>query len=63
MKHVYRDSIKVELLAAASVGVNACGGDVGMEEPEMTTTDSGLVITTTQTLRDAIFRLDSSTPM
>ena len=49
MKHRYRDGIKRFLLVAASLGVSACGGDVDMEGSEMTTTDSGLTITTTQT--------------
>lgn len=49
MKHAHRDGIRLYLLVAAALSVSACGGDVGMEEPEMSTTDSGLRITTTQT--------------
>ena len=48
MQHGYRDSIKLLLLLAASLGVSACGSDVDMEGSEMTTTESGLMITTTQ---------------
>ena len=49
MKHDYRDAIGLFLLAAASLGVTACGGDVDTQGSDMTTTDSGLMITTTQT--------------
>ena len=49
MKHGYRCAIGLPLLAAAALGVSACGGDVDMEGPETTTTDSGLTLTTTQT--------------
>ena len=49
MKDAYRDDIRLILLAAASLGLGACGGDVDMESSEMTATDSGLMITTTQT--------------
>ena len=48
MEHGYRDGIKLLLLLAASLGVSACGSDVDMEGSEMTTTESGLMITTTQ---------------
>ncbi len=48
MQHGYRDGIKLLLLLAASLGVSACGSDVDMEGSEMTTTESGLMITTTQ---------------
>ena len=48
MEHGYRDGIKLLLLLAASLGVSACGSDVEMEGSEMTTTESGLMITTTQ---------------
>ena len=48
MEHGYRDGIKLLLLLAASLGVSACGSDVVMEGSEMTTTESGLMITTTQ---------------
>ena len=48
MKHGYQDGIKLLLLVAASLGVSACGSDVDMDGSEMTTTDSGLMITTTQ---------------
>ena len=48
MQHDYRDGIKLLLLLAASLGVSACGSDVAMEGSEMTTTESGLMITTTQ---------------
>ncbi len=47
MRHSDLNVIKLLWLAAASLGVGACGG--GMEGPEMTATDSGLMITTTQT--------------
>ena len=49
MKYGDQYGIRPFLLLAAAVSVSACGGDAGMEEPEMTTTDSGLTITTTQT--------------
>ena len=49
MKYAYPYGIRLFLLVAAALSVSACGGDAGMEEPEMTTTDSGLMITTTQT--------------
>lgn len=49
MKYAYPYGIRPFLLVAAALSVSACGGDAGMEEPEMTTTDSGLMITTTQT--------------
>ena len=48
MQHGYQDGIKRLLLVAASLGVNACGSDVDMVGSEMTTTDSGLMIATTQ---------------
>lgn len=49
MKPGYRYAFRLFLLVAASLGVSACGGDAGMEGPETTTTDSGLMITMTQT--------------
>ena len=49
MTHAYQYGIRPFLLVAAALSVSACGGDAGMEEPEMATTDSGLMITTTQT--------------
>ena len=49
MKPGYRYAFRLFLLVAASLGVSACGGDAGMEGSEMTTTDSGLMITMTQT--------------
>ena len=49
MKPGYRYAFRLFLLVAASLGVSACGGDTGMEGSEMTTTDSGLMITMTQT--------------
>lgn len=48
MRHGYRYAISLPLLVAASLGISACGSDAGMEGPEMTTTESGLMITTTQ---------------
>ena len=48
MQHGYREGIKLLLLLAASLGISACGSDVDMEGSEMTTTESGLMITTTQ---------------
>ena len=48
MQHGYRDGIKLLLLLAASLGVSACGSDVDMGGSEMTTMESGLMITTTQ---------------
>ena len=49
MQYAYQYGIRPFLLVAAALSVSACGGDAGVEEPEMTTTDSGLMFTTTQT--------------
>lgn len=49
MQYAYQYGIRPFLLVAAALSVSACGGDAGMEEPETTTTDSGLMFTTTQT--------------
>lgn len=49
MQYGNRYGIRPFLLLASALSVSACGGDAGMEEPEMTTTDSGLMIVTTQT--------------
>lgn len=49
MQYAYQYGVRPFLLVAAALSVSACGGDAGVEEPEMTTTDSGLMFTTTQT--------------